>query len=289
MSGTRDGRPSEAQKALNPGVADPLLRFEFDRGSNYEADTRLTEVLSALVTDEELHHEDHRFFQVTHLQTELAWVQMHDGMTRAAAAVDDDRWADALHSLERSIAASQAALHCARALQDSLPQLSLLAMRSVFPPNTTGLDSPGMRSLRRGARGLWRSLVNAAERHGTTVDSLTRQRGGHHRAPDALQLLADVLRATYRLDSRVLEWKRAHIQLVWMTVGGLPLTTSEGGSSGPTSLRGTSVTDLERMAVRPIFPELWQLTTDAFADLATGDGPYARHDDPPTRATRRHS
>jgi tryptophan 2,3-dioxygenase len=297
VTDSRDGRPGDARQVLNPGAPDPLLHFEFDRGSNYEVDTRLTDVLSALVTDDELHHDDHRFFQINHLQTELAWVQTHDGMTRAAAAVDDDRWADALHALERAVAAGDVALHCARALQDSLPQLSLLAMRSVFPPNTTGLDSPGMRNLRRGARGMWKALLRAAARQGTTVEELVRLRGGTVQAPAQRLLLADVLRAAYRLDSRVLEWKRAHIQLVWMTVGGLPVSvagtsdapTSYAEGTGPTSLRGTSITDLERMAARPIFPELWQLTTDTFAALATGSGPYSRPDDPPARATRRLS
>jgi tryptophan 2,3-dioxygenase len=294
---SRQGRPGKARRVLNEQAVNPLLRFEFDRGSNYEVDTRVTDVLAALVTDAELHHEDHRFFQVNHLQTELAWVQMHNGMARAAGSIDEDRRADALHALERAIAAGDVALHCMRAMQDSLPQLSLLALRAAFPPNTTGLDSPGMRNLRRAARALWQSLQRAAERYGTTPAALVCERGGRRRSARLDHLmLADVMRAAFRLDSRVLEWKRAHIQLVWMTVGGMPLVSpcgdEPGGApptasgpataSGPTSLRGNSITDLERMATRPIFPELWQLTTATFSDLATGDGLYARHDDDPT-------
>ena len=153
-------------------------------------------------------------------------------------------------------------------------------MRALFPPNTTGLDSPGMRNVRRAARALWPALVRAAEAAESTVEELVRLRGSTANNNPGRLLLGDVARAAHRLDSRVLEWKRAHIQLVWMTVGGNTLSDGDPADVTATSLRGTQITDLERMAVRPLLPQLWDLTTQTFSQLATHDGPYARADDP---------
>ena len=97
------GKPDEARAILNPEEPDRLLRFEFDRGSNYEADTRLTEALSALIPESELFNADHRLFQVVHLVSEYMWCSMHHELRRVCLALDDDDFGLAARLLHRTV------------------------------------------------------------------------------------------------------------------------------------------------------------------------------------------
>jgi tryptophan 2,3-dioxygenase len=229
----------------------------------------------AVISDADLSHEDQRFFQLNHLITEYSWVVVHDGLVKAHDEIEAGLLPTARRAIDRAIQGADIPLHCVRELQDFLPQMSLLAMRAIFPPNTTGLDSPGMRNLRRACRGIWAAFTGRATAAGLTPADLLGGPAARDRAPEAVAL-ADVMTALYRLDNRVLEWKRAHLQLVWMTVGGGP--GEDTAAAGPSSIRGAAISDLDRMASRPMFPELWDLTTRTFARLATGSGPYARID-----------
>jgi tryptophan 2,3-dioxygenase len=269
------GRPGKAKQSLHSDKVNPLLRYEFDRGSNYETDTRVTQALMAVITDTDLSHQDQRFFQLNHLITEYSWALVHDSLVKAYDGIEAGLLPAARRAVDRAIQGADIPLHCVRELQDFLPQVSLLAMRAIFPPNTTGLDSPGMRNLRRACRGIWAAFTERAEAAGLTPADLLAEPATWDHVPQAAAL-ADVMAALYRLDNRVLEWKRAHLQLVWMTVGGGP--GEDAVTAGPSSIRGAAVSDLDRMASRPMFPELWDLTTRGFARLATGSGPYARTD-----------
>jgi len=75
-------------KTLNPSQQNPRLRYEYDRGSGYEAELRLTQALSALVPTDDLIHPDHRLFQVSHLITEYAWVAIHHTLCDLEAALE---------------------------------------------------------------------------------------------------------------------------------------------------------------------------------------------------------
>lgn len=79
------GRPGTARRVMNPDESNRLFVYEYDRGSNYEQDTRLTTALSALLPEDTLVHPDQRLFQTVHLITEYAWCDMHFEMRRAAA------------------------------------------------------------------------------------------------------------------------------------------------------------------------------------------------------------
>jgi tryptophan 2,3-dioxygenase len=278
------GRPGAAKQFLHGTAADPSLRYEFDRGSHYESDTRLTQALLALIPDEDLHHPDHRFFQLNHLITEYSWVILHDCLVKACDGIGAGELLPARRALDRAITVADLPLQCVRILQDSLPQLSLLAMRAVFPVNATGLDSPGMRNLRRACRAVWAAFTTRLDAAGPTLSDLLRLAAPGSDGADDGKALADLMTALYRVDSRMLEWKRAHLQLVWMTVGGGPggqPEESPGAAAdgiGPTSIRGAPVSELQRLAARPMFPELWDLTTSTFGEMATGSGPYTRLD-----------
>ena len=98
--GGKSGRPGAARQVLNPAETDPLLRYEFDRASNYEEDSRLTVALAALIPDDELINRDHRFFQIVHLITEYSWAAMHHEIRRAITAIDLDDYILAVDVLD---------------------------------------------------------------------------------------------------------------------------------------------------------------------------------------------
>ncbi|MEU9395671.1 hypothetical protein AB0D86_37440 [Streptomyces sp. NPDC048324] len=280
------GRPGPARRLMNPGEEDPLFRYEYDRGSNYEQDTRLTEALSALLPERSLVHPDQRLFQTIHLITEYAWCAMHYEMRRAAASLraDDDLLAAQL--LERAASLGEVTVRAVRILQDHLPQESLLTMRETFPENTTGLDSPGARNLRRAATALWREVEAALARAGLRPRELVSAQG--RLAPptdgDRAPALALVRQALLRLDDSVAAWKHHHLRMVWSQLGGHPEAVSPTAGSAPArpdlaqarddlpkSLRGQSTAGVRAMADRSLFPRLWDAVDETYRDLV-GEG-----------------
>ena len=264
MNGSRDGRPGPARRVLNPAQPDPLLHYEYDRGSNYEEDTRLTIALSALVPEAALHSPDHRFFQVTHLITEYAWVAIHHDLTAVAGALAAGDLTRARRQLTRACGTAAIPVVAVRNLMTSLPQTGLLRMRQLFPPNTTGLDSPGGRNLRRACRAVWTAFETHLNEAGHTLPALVEAAATDAASPGTAPA-ADVMLAMQRLDAAVMEWKQVHLSMVWMLIGGQPFAAEDDiAQEGPSSLRGRPIGDLERMAMRPMFPRLWQLSTETF-------------------------
>jgi hypothetical protein len=261
---------------LNPSEPNPLLRYEYDRGSNYEVDSQLTLVLDALVPEDELISPDHRFFQIVHLITELSWCSMHHEIRRAVAALDEDDLLFAAQLLDRAVGMAGTPVAMVRQMVRHLPQVNLLTMRAAFPPNTTGLDSPGARNLRRACIVLWQSFAAALERHGTGLAELTGsaalERPGE-RPEWTVRGLAAVRDGLHRVDLAVQEWKQVHLRLVWSQLGGHPGAdrhpagpdpAGRAEADLPTSLRGRPISDVERMAMRTLFPPLWQELDDAY-------------------------
>lgn len=84
-------------------------------------------------------------------------------------------------------------------------------------------------------------------------------------APATMQL-AEVMTGLQRFDTQVLEWKQVHINLVWQMLGGQPRAADEDEDADdrPRSMRGRSISDLERLAVRPLFPKLWLQNTAVY-------------------------
>ncbi len=273
MSRVLEGRPSPARQILNPAQSNPLLRYEYARGSNYEVDTRLTAALSALVPEGELNHADHRFFQITHLVTEYAWVAVHHTLCDLAAGLRAGNLVLAARHLDRCCGLSALPVATVRLLLDSLPQLSLLSMRAMFPPNTTGLDSPGARNLRRAGRAVWNEFEALMTRSGTNLDDLVSAADPGFSGDQERAALADVMARLHRFDARILEWKQVHLHMVWVLLGGQPDTAEEldHARQDPVSLRGRPISDLERMAARPLFPRLWQQSTKVFRRVVDGD------------------
>ncbi|MFJ4888395.1 hypothetical protein ACIP5U_00360 [Streptomyces sp. NPDC088788] len=264
------GRPGTARRVMNPDESNRLFVYEYDRGSNYEQDTRLTTALSALLPEDTLVHPDQRLFQTVHLITEYAWCDMHFEMRRAAGLLRDCDYLLAAQLLERACALGEVAVQAVRVLLEFLPQESLLTMRETFPENTTGLDSPGARNLRRAATALWQETEAAVTREGLGLRQLVVAQGRaavpdrEDRAPD----LALVRQALLRLDGAVAAWKHHHLRLVWSQLGGHPeagTTAAEDTRDGlPKSLRGQSTSGVRAMAERSLFPRLWDSVDDTY-------------------------
>ncbi|MFD6296459.1 hypothetical protein ACFWFU_16800 [Streptomyces sp. NPDC060235] len=264
------GRPGTARRVMNPDESNRLFVYEYDRGSNYEQDTRLTTALSALLPEDTLVHPDQRLFQTVHLITEYAWCDMHFEMRRAAGLLRDRDYLLAAQLLERASALGEVAVQAVRVLLEFLPQESLLTMRETFPENTTGLDSPGARNLRRAATALWQETEAAVTREGLDLRQLVVAQGRgaapdrEDRAPD----LALVRQALLRLDGAVAAWKHHHLRLVWSQLGGHPeagTAAAEDTRDGlPKSLRGQSTSGVRAMAERSLFPRLWDSVDDTY-------------------------
>ncbi|MCX5135139.1 hypothetical protein OOK06_24040 [Streptomyces sp. NBC_00340] len=264
------GRPGTARRVMNPDESNRLFVYEYDRGSNYEQDTRLTTALSALLPEDTLVHPDQRLFQTVHLITEYAWCDMHFEMRRAAGLLRDRDYLLAAQLLERASALGEVAVQAVRVLLEFLPQESLLTMRETFPENTTGLDSPGARNLRRAATALWQETEAAVTREDLDLRQLVVSQGRDaapdraDRAPD----LALVRQALLRLDGAVAAWKHHHLRLVWSQLGGHPeagTAAAEDTRDGlPKSLRGQSTSGVRAMAERSLFPRLWDSVDDTY-------------------------
>ncbi|MGC5342980.1 hypothetical protein ACPXCE_15630 [Streptomyces sp. DT24] len=266
------------KRSLNPDEVNSQLVYEFDRGSNYESVLNLTQALSALVPESETDHPDQRFFQVTHLISEYAWVQIHYELRRVKEHLDNDRCQQAVRLLERSRELSEITINAVRMLSDHLPQHSLLMMRNSLPEDATGLDSPGYRNLRRVARPLWKSFEQAMDRAGCTAAeliSVQNDAADSEKSSQQAQSLALVWKAMLRFDSSVLGWKKSHLIMVWAQLGGQPgLRHDNEQTDLPRSLGGRSVSTMESRSDFALFPELWRAAEQTYWALGT------RHDGP---------
>ncbi|MEU6188054.1 hypothetical protein [Nocardia sp. NPDC047038] len=257
-----------AVQVLNPLEPDPRLRYEYGRGSGYETELRLTEALSALVPADKLVHTDHRLFQVTHLITEFAWAGIHHTLCDFVVALAEENFIDGVRLLKRATSVAAVPALCVRLLLESLPQASFLRMRDSFPSGASGLDSPGTRAIRKASRVVWDTFESTVITNGHTISSLMPATELAYSGDIRVSLLAEMALELHRFDSRMLEWKQIHLNLVWQFLGGHPGVDSTGPT--PTSLRGRPLDDLSRLAVRPAFPRLWQESTALYQSFGNG-------------------
>jgi tryptophan 2,3-dioxygenase len=154
---------------------------------------------------------------------------------------------------------------------DTLPQASFLRMRERFPVSPSGLDSPGTRNLRKAAMATWDAFEGVVAARGLTLIELAPATESDHAGDRDVALIADVLTALGRLD-----WRQVHLTMVWKVLGGYPdlgagptgdLPESDG--ERPTSMRGRPIANLERLAVRPLFPKLWELSGDVYRVMSS--------------------
>jgi tryptophan 2,3-dioxygenase len=263
------GKLGEARAALNPDEPDRLLRFEYDRDSDYEAELGVTMALQVLVPESKLLSADHRLFQSVHLVSEYAWCSMHHELCRICAALDGDDFGLAARLLDRTVGLGEFPVMSVRLLQESFSQASFLSMRGLLMPNSTGLDSPGRRNLRRVCTAVWRAFEAALERHGISHRDLIEEYGRRDGPPPREQLvaLAAVRNGIHLLDCKTMEWNQLHLRLVRSHLGGHPAardTDASESSPEPLSMRGAPISALERLAEHSLFPALWRSVDETY-------------------------
>ncbi|MFG1811845.1 hypothetical protein [Streptomyces sp. NPDC049040] len=225
--------------------------------------------MQALVPQSKLLNADHRMFQVVHLVSEYAWCSMHHELCRVCAVLDDDDFALAGRLLGRTVRLGEFPVQTVRLLQESFSQASFLSMRDQLMANSTGLDSPGRRNLRRVCTAVWRAFEAALERHGVSHRDLVEESGRlDGPAPgDRLAALAEVRNGIHLLDCKSMEWNQLHLTLVRSHLGGHPAARGGEGSAKaaePLSMRGTPISALERLAEHSLFPALWRSVDETF-------------------------
>ena len=262
-------------RTLNPSQSNSRLRYEFDRGSGYELEIRVTEALAALIPEDELLHSDHRFFQIVHLLTEYCWVAVHHGLCDLVEALDKGDPVAATRLLVRCTDTAALTVDCVRVLANSLSQLSFLRMRDNLTGGASGLESPGSRNIRRASHAVWAAFEAAVAAAGLTMTQLVEaaEPGGSEDLGTAQ--FADVMVGMQRLDTQILEWKQVHINLVWQMLGGHPRAEETADGERPRSMRGKSISDVERLAVRPLFPKLWLQSTAVYREMTVKPGEAA--------------
>jgi tryptophan 2,3-dioxygenase len=271
VAGWEGGDGDREVRTLNPSQTNPRLRYEFDRGSGYETEIRLTTALSALIPEDELLHSDHRFFQIVHLLTEYCWVAVHHCLCDLTEALGRGDTIAAGRLLVRCADTAALTVECLRVMANSLTQVSFLRMRDDLAGAASGLASPGSRNVRRAAHAVWAAFESAAADAGATPADLVEGTAPDTVATPRIAQLADVMVGLQRFDTQVLEWKQVHLNLVWQMLGGQPRAADEedeGAPGRPRSMRGRSISDLERLAVRPLFPKLWLQNTAVYRAMS---------------------
>ncbi|MEV0109740.1 hypothetical protein AB0H42_25850 [Nocardia sp. NPDC050799] len=263
-------------KIMNPSEPNEKLLYVYDRGSGYETELHLSDALSALVPTDDLVHPDHRLFQIAHLVTEYAWVAIHHTMCGIAEALAQDELVSALRLIKRAKRLAAWPTSSIRILVDTLPQASFLEMRAGFPEGSSGLDSPGARSVRKAAHVVWDTFEKTLAGHGFQIADLTSATVPGHSGALGTELLAEIAMELHQFDSAMVEWKQLHLNMVWQLLGGHPGVSGcpAGDPDRPKSMRGRPLADLERLAVRPLFPGLWQGSTAMYRSFG-GDARLA--------------
>lgn len=280
-----------------------MLRFEYGRGSNYEKETGIDKVLDQLIPEDKLKSEDHRMFEVLHINTELSWYLIHFEIRRVIKSLRIGDYVTAASLINRAAAVAQQPYDALGVMMSHLSQYSMLHLREKLSEGSTGFDSPGMRSIKMIAKALWNALEDALETHGHTPVSFAIMRldlEGSSTLDDNLALLAQVYDGIQRLDVKISEWKQLHLRMVWGFLGGAfahlqeqeseasqalasgcPMhqagtLVSDGKKAGdygvPTSLRGRPITDLQRVTVTPVFPTLWKVPDAVYQAMKNRKG-----------------
>jgi tryptophan 2,3-dioxygenase len=282
---------------INPQEPDRRLHFRYGRGSVYEHETAITRTLEVLSPESELLCHDQRMFQVMHLNTELAWYNIHFELRQVVRLFEQGNLPEAQHLLERTVLLSQIPLAALETLITSMSQISLLNFRARLPANATGVDSPGMINLRYITRVMWAAFEEALDKLGHTPGSLALLRIQEPVLPDTLRWAAKIFDTIQQLDIKLMGWRQLHLRLVWTHLGGAlasaeasaaesrrheagaPATHEGAGEPSPevgaipTSLRGRPITELQKRTVTPLFPKLWSVSDLVYQEMTRSGEP----------------
>ncbi|MBB6254527.1 hypothetical protein [Nitrospirillum iridis] len=261
---------------MNPTEEDQNLRFRYGRGSYYEEGTFITRTLDVISNEHQLMCHDERTFQLLHLQTELAWYDMHFELRKAIRLIKDAEFTAAISIIHRVNRLSEIPILAIDIMLSCINQFGLLNFRAMLPNNATGIDSPGMINLKYAARTIWNQFKSNVNELGYTLEEFAMARVSGFPDNARARDIGALFDGIQQLDIKIMNWKQSHLRMVWMYLGGAaaasasPRDRKTGAPSRqstetddapvPTSLRGRPITELQRMTATPLFPELWKLS-----------------------------
>lgn len=269
-------------RSMNPLEADILLHYQYGRESAYEEETAITRTLDVLCAESDLVCHDQRMFQILHLNTELAWYNIHFELRRVIQLLSEARFVEAHHLCERVSLLMNMPLSALETLISSMSQISLLEFRAQLPANATGVDSPGMINLRRITRLLWSAFEDSLKHIEHTPISLALMRIRKKQLPHELAWPAKIFDAIQQFDIKLMGWKQLHLRLVWTHLGGAVASIQNSDedypetkncplsspiANTPTSLRGKPISVLQKATVTPLFPKLWEIPDLVYQEM----------------------
>lgn len=274
-------------RSMNPQEPDTLLHYQYGRESAYENETAITRTLDVLCAESDLVCHDQRMFQILHLNTELAWYNIHFELRRVIQLLNEFDFVEAHHLCERASLLMDMPISALETLIASMSQVSLLEFRSQLPANATGVDSPGMINLRRITRSLWTAFEDALKSLDQTPMSLALLRIRSKRLPLELAWPIKIFDAIQQFDIKLMGWKQLHLRLVWTHLGGAVASIqtdldmemkgcpmSSPVANTPTSLRGKPISVLQKVTVTPLFPKLWEIPDLVYQEMAKENDAY---------------
>lgn len=172
----------------------------------------------------------------------------------SVVALDGDRYAVAVHSIERACRVEVLLEQQLKLFETMLPT-AYLVIRGGLGAGS-GLDSPGFNRLNEIAPAIFSAFSNSMDRQG--IDLLTLYQEPSPR-PDILAVAEGLV----TLDAQMQRFKREHIMTVRRIIG-----------IGTASLRGNPMEMLERSARMTYFPMLWAVRDRMFLDFKAGPLKY---------------
>jgi tryptophan 2,3-dioxygenase len=251
------------------------LQFVYGRDSDYEKDTGIARVLDGLLREDELVSGEHRFFQLTHITTELTWYAVHFEMRTFVTALRSDLLDNGLQAIRRACDLLDVSAASLKAFSKNLHQQHFLKRRRHLRPDGTGFDSPGMGNLMKLAKPIWRAFAEGCSRLHIDVASLIRRATTDERLTSEEHYILELYQLLTIYDMRIMEWRQAHLRVVWKNAGGgweqclQGDETLRGGTEAERearSIRGRTLDKLTRAVIRPMLPDLWRISESVFRD-----------------------
>jgi tryptophan 2,3-dioxygenase len=218
--------------------------------TEYERYLRTVELLKLQKPVDARTHPDELFFQTVHQVEELWMKSMVHDLGEVALALDQDRFSDARHALQR---VSELGMLLERQLvlfETMLPSAYLVIRKGLG--RGSGLDSPGFVRINEIAPIVYSHFERAMQRHSVDLMDLYRKLETHPPLREVAEGLVD-------FDAAMQRFKREHIMTVRRIIG-----------IGTSSLRGNPMELLERSAQLTYFPALWAVRDGMFSDFKVG-------------------
>ena len=224
----------------------PILEGRGD--TDYERYIRTEELLELQKRPEDLVNPEEMLFQTTHQTAEL-WLSLinHD-IDRIAELVSGRDLGHAADLLFRN-ASILDLLRSQIEILETMAPADYHQIRTSSLGRGSGQESPGFNRLLDAGERIWPAVVDLLKERGVTPLDVEREPAGHYELHRLVQALLDY-------DERFMKWRFTHMKLAMRVIG-----------SRVVSLKNVPVSQLEKGAREPLFPELWEMISDLTEEI----------------------